>query len=122
LADQLGKDDIAGYHLQELLISEAEDKGAVERCARSLLVRSIHENVSECWHLEWDDSPLGSGFRRAGAYSSWCVALPERYQESYRAVWNSLVKLPIPEGWLPQGIDDPFIIEAFKNWKETAPE
>src|SRR5690606_28744637 len=82
LADELGKDDVAASQLEKVLIDEAEETGTIERCARSLLVRELHEELPEGWHTEWDDSPMGSAFRRAHACSSWITPLPDRYTEA----------------------------------------
>ena len=118
LADELGKVDVAATQLERVLLHEAEEAGMTERCARGLLVRSLHEELPEGWHSDWDDvSSSGPRFRRAGAYSEWCGALPDRYERSYRGVWDALVALPIPEGWLPADRDDAFILEAFKHWE-----
>ena len=121
LADDLGKDDVAAVQVQRMLVFEAEETGTIERCARSLLVRRLHEELPEGWHAEWDDvSSSGPRFRRAGAYGSWCAAFPDCYERSYRGVWDALVALPIPEGWLPANRDDPILLEAFKHWAMPA--
>lgn len=117
LADQLGKEDVAASQVEKLLVDEAEETGTLERCARDMLAREINARLPEGWHTEWvHDGVESTAFRRAGAYGSWYAALPVRYQDSYRRVWDALVALPIPEGWLPAGPDDAFLLEAFRHW------
>jgi hypothetical protein len=123
LADQLGKDDVAAAQLEKVLLHEAGEADAMEQCAKSLLVRRFHEKLPEGWQQEWDDSPLGSNFRRAGVYGSWCAALPDRYEQIGDAIWDAICAASIPEGWLPASPDDPVLVEIFqKHWRRPEPE
>jgi len=114
LADELGKDDVAASQLEKILIDEAEDSGTIARCAKSLLVRELHEELPEGWRTEWDEA---TWFQVSKAYGAWAAALGERYEQSYRRVWDVFIDtMPIPAGWLPAGPDDPILVEAFKHW------
>ena len=114
MADELGKDDVAAAQLERMLVLEAEETGNIRQCARSLLLRRLHEELPEGWHAQWDDDSL---FRRASAFSGWTSGLGERYKPGVYHVWDALIALPIPEGWLPADRDDAFILEAFKHWE-----
>jgi hypothetical protein len=117
LAKQLAP-DIAASQLEKVLIDEADGRSALERCARGLLVRRLREWLPEGWHAEWDDRPLGSHSRRSGAFAMWSGPLGERCDEITWQVWNALIALPIPAGWLPDGPDDPYILKAFAHWQD----
>jgi hypothetical protein len=117
LAKQLARErDVAALQLQLLLLDEADATGTVERCARDFLVREFHETLPEGWHTEWDDD---AAFRRSGVYSSWCTALPDRYEQCCDRIWEDIRAATLPEGWLPAGPDDPILVEIFrKHWRE----
>ena len=116
LADELGKDDVAAAQLEKVLLHEAEEAGTIERCARSLLVRMIHEELPEGWHKEWNDD---TRFRRAGVFSRWVVDMGSRYEPIGDHICDVLEAAPIPEGWLPGGPDDPILVDIFqKHWHE----
>jgi hypothetical protein len=118
LANQLGPDDVVASQLEKVLINEADETGTLERCARALLARAICEELPEGWHTEWEDTPGGPVIRRAMAFSAWSVALGKRCEPADIHIWNALIALPIPEGWLPDGPDDPYIVKAFEHWQD----
>jgi hypothetical protein len=119
LSRQLCQDmDVAAVQLQWVLIDEAEQSGTMERCARSLLVRELHEALPEGWHTTWDAAPGGSGRRLISACSGVYVAIPEPCRDAFDRVEEALWNAAIPEGWLPAGPDDPILLEAFKHWNE----
>ena len=121
LTGQLADDrDIAALQIEKLLIDEAEAMGTMERCARSLLARRIHEELPEGWHREWDDD---ANFRRAHAYGSWCAHIPSRYDQSLDRIGEVIKTASWPEGWLPAGPDDPILVEFFRQyWREPEQE
>jgi hypothetical protein len=121
LARQLGKNkDVAGAQLEKVLLHEAEVAGTMERCARSLLVRKIHEELPEGWHTDWDED---SRYRRAGAFSSWFAGLGSSSEPAVDRIYGALEGAPLPEGWLPAGPDDPILVEIFqKYWDEPKQE
>jgi hypothetical protein len=119
LADQLGKEDVAGVQLEKVLIDEAEDTGTMERCVKSLLVRALHEELPEGWQTRWDGSPGGTGMRLISASTSVYSALPLHYRPMFDALDEAIWDEPIPDGWLPTGPDDPILVEIFrKHWRE----
>jgi hypothetical protein len=125
LADQLGKDDVAAAQLEKVLLHEAEEMGAMELCARSLLARRIHEELPEGWPTEWNRDAT---MRRASACGAWAAALGNRYEASYYRITDALKAAAldttvIPPGWLPFGPDDPILVEIFrKHWREPEQE
>jgi hypothetical protein len=123
LARQLGRNrDVAAAQLEQMLLHEAEERSTVERCARGLLVRQLHEKFPEGWPGTWDDAII---FRRARAYSAWAGALSERYKHCYRRVGEALRAASrdtsiIPPCWLPAGPDDPILFEIFAmHWQDS---
>ena len=126
LTGQLAEErDIAALQIQKLLIDEAEATGTMERCAKSLLVRNLREELPGGWPAEWNHDVT---MRRASAYGEWAAALGERYQPSYRAIGDTLKAAAldttlIPPGWLPAGPDDPILVEIFRqHWHEPEQE
>jgi hypothetical protein len=121
LAKQLTQErDIAALQIELVLLDEADSAGMVERCARDLLVRNLHEELPEGWHTQWNDD---TQYRRAGVFSSWYATLGSRYEPAVDSIFAAFVAAPIPEGWLPDGPDDPILVEIFqKHWREPEPE
>jgi hypothetical protein len=117
LANQLGVEDVAPAQLEKVLLHEADESGKLEHCARSLFVRSLWHRLPEGWHAEWSEEELGPAYRRASAFVLWATALNSRFDQVTDTVWKTLLALPIPPGWLPDGPDDPYIIQAFQHWR-----
>lgn len=122
LADELGQRDVAAVQLRWRWVAEAIATGNMERCARSLLTRTLREELPEGWHREWPDVPGDSRtplFRKVGALSSTAAALPDAYEESIDRIRVALDAAGIPEGWLPASADDPLLVEIFRlHWRE----
>ena len=119
LARQISQDrDIAAVQLQWILLREAEETGSIERCARDLLVRELHENIPEGWRTTWDGSPGASGTRLISACTAVYTALPERFAAAFDRVEDALWEASIPEEWLPDGPDDPILLKLFRYWNE----
>jgi hypothetical protein len=110
LADELGREDVAPIQLEFLLRQEAEERGTVERFARSLLVRRFRERVPDGWAIS-DNYEFES--ERAGAYASWIGGLDDRDHEAAERVWDAFEVLDLPRGWLPSGPDDPVLDQIF---------
>ncbi len=130
LADELsgGHDDIAAEQIRRRLLAEASQLGTVERCARDLLVRSLHEKLPEGWHKDWGVDVPGDRTtpiaRRASALGGWTssisVHLPE-YDDVLMRIALALRDSPTPAGWLPSSADDPVLLEIFReHWREAA--
>lgn len=130
LADELseGHDDVAAEQIRRRLIAEARQGGNIERCARDLLVRSLHEKLPEGWHADWGVDVPGDRTtpiaRRAIALGGWTssisVHLPE-YDDVLMGIALTLRDSSPPAGWLPSSADDPVLLEIFReHWREPA--
>jgi len=128
LAQALGGGDVAGVQLEWVAIDEAKASGdiAIERCARDLLVRSLHAAMPNGW--DPDDERAD-----ARAFSSWATnitgpgEMPDPAQggsarwiaapRSPLDVWTALADA-VPPGWLPSDADDPILVEVFRaHWQ-----
>ena len=124
LAKDLGPSDIAAVQMKWALVKEAADRGDMERCARSLLVRFLRHSLPEGWHREWKDIPGDPStplFRKVGAFASLTVALPDEYDGAAERVRLAFDAADLPEGWLPVDTDDPVVVEIFRrHWPAPA--
>lgn len=118
-------DGFAADQLARRLLDEAKQRGDVERCARDLLVRRLHEKLPEGWRKEWGPDVVGDMTtpfaRRNSALASWSTVvslrLPE-YDETSLRVALAVRDASFPEGWLPADADDPLLVEFFRqHWK-----
>jgi hypothetical protein len=84
------------------------------------LVRFLNQNVPRGWMN-------GLHFRRrsASAFAAWSTGLLSGEHEtknlSHRLnkVFDALEAMPIPTGWLPKDVQDPFVVAAFAaGWPE----
>jgi hypothetical protein len=123
LADELGP-EVTPIQVERKLVVEAEESATIERCARSLLARVLRSALPEGWPREWkestddEDCPL---FRRAGAFLSLEMALPESCEGAVNRIRRVMDTADIPSGWLPSGPDDLILIEAFSHWSVPTP-
>lgn len=120
-------DGFAAVQLERRLLDEAKRRGDVERCARDLLVRSLHANLPDGWRKDWGPDIPGdmttAVWRRANALGGWSssisVYLPE-FDEAVQRVRVALRAAPIPEGWLPANADDPILVDVFgAHWEPS---
>lgn len=122
-------DGFAADQLKRRLLDEAKP-GSIERCARDLLLRSLHEKLPEGWRKDWGADIRGDRTtplaRRASALGGWsssiAVHFPE-YDETLMRVALALRDSAMPEGWLPATVDDPLLVELFRrHWREPSDE
>lgn len=118
LAAELG--DFAAVQLEWAYLDEARQRGDMERCARDLLVRQLHEKLP----LGWSASPLNeSVMRRVRAVSGWSSSISSRcaeYLPLVRSLGRTMMEAsPFPDAWLPADPDDPVLVEFFRrHWVE----
>lgn len=103
LAEELGKDDVAGVQVLTGLRAEAERHKQVTRLVRDLLVRELAAGMPNGWPAELDDV---TRFQVAKALGLWSGSIPEAYSERTRQVIAALRTNPPPAGWRPLGPDD----------------
>jgi hypothetical protein len=130
LADELSgtQDDVAAEQIRRRLLAEAQQRGSVERCARDLLVRSLHEKLPEGWHAEWGIDVPGDRTtpiaRRASALGGWTSSISvhlSEYDDTLMRVALALRDSHAPAGWLPASVDDPVLLAIFReHWHEPA--
>jgi hypothetical protein len=122
LAVQLGNDN-GEYELARALVYEAEKTGTLERCARGILARALHSHLPQGWQRAWTTHPFGTGPRLVSAFKDLQDALHYRNEPVIAALWDALADMSLPEGWLPQGPDDPILIEVFaRHWQDPEPD
>jgi hypothetical protein len=112
LASELGIDSVAPMQLERQLVEEAETTGAMDRCARSLLARDLCGQLPEGWPRGEDPEPL---FRRAGVFLTLTMALPDVYERAVERIRHAMEAADIPAGWVPEGADDPILVETFAS-------
>ncbi|MFL5354659.1 NUDIX hydrolase [Archangium sp.] len=103
LAEELGKDDVAGVQILSVLLAEAERRKQVTRFVRDVLVRMLSQSLPLGWPALMDDA---NRFKVAKALGSWSAYTPEEYEERVRRVSDALLATPPPPGWRPLGPDD----------------
>ncbi|MFL5356616.1 NUDIX hydrolase [Archangium sp.] len=103
LADELGKDDIAGVQVLSGLLAEAEQHKQVTRFVRDVLVRMLCQSLPNGWPAVLDDTHR---FKVAKALGSWFAYTPETHKERADKAGDALLATPPPPGWRPLGPDD----------------
>ncbi|MBN9681278.1 MULTISPECIES: NUDIX hydrolase [unclassified Corallococcus] len=103
LAEELGKDDIAGVQVLGGLHAEAEQRNQVTRFVRDVLVRELSESLPHGWPAVMDD---GSRFQVAKALGCWSADTPDTHKERVKQARAALRVSPPPPGWRPLGPDD----------------
>ena len=103
LAEELGKDDIAGVQVLTGLLAEAERHKQVTRFVRDVLARLLSQSLPGGWPAVMDDE---ARFAVAEALGSWIAFTPEPHKERARQVRTALLATPPPPGWRPLGPDD----------------
>jgi len=107
LAEELGKDDVAGVQVLSGLLAEAEQRGQVTRFVRDVLVRELSECLPDGWPTVLDDA---NRFKVAKALGSWFADTPETHKERADQVGDALLATPPPPGWRPLGPDDELLL------------
>jgi hypothetical protein len=103
LAEELGKDDVAGVQVLGGLHAEAEQRKQVTRFVRDVLVRTLSQSLPNGWPAVMDDE---SRIAVAKALGRWSGYTPETHQERADQVMEALRATPPPPGWRPLGPDD----------------
>lgn len=103
LAEELGKDDVAGVQVLSGLLAEAEKRKQVTRFVRDVLVRLLSESLPGGWPAVMDDE---ARFNVAEALGSWFAYTPVTHQERVDRVGDALLATPPPPGWRPLSPDD----------------
>ena len=103
LAEELGKDDVAGVQLLSGLHAEAEQRKQVTRFVRDVFVRLLAQSLPEGWPTVMDDA---NRFKVAKALGSWVAYTPETHKERADKAGDALLATPPPPGWRPLGPDD----------------
>ena len=103
------------------LLAEAERAGTVERYARSLFVRWIHNTSTiSRWTAHNEIVPMvgfGSPFEQA--IVGLLMSLPEQYRSACHRVaigYDSCYASRIRTEWMPKNANDPTLIEIFSYW------
>jgi hypothetical protein len=107
LAEELGKDDVAGVQVLSGLLAEAERRKQVTRFVRDVFARLWSQSVPDGWPSVLDDA---NRFRVAEAVGSWIAYTPETHKERARQVRTALLATPPPPGWRPLGPDDELLL------------
>ncbi|KFA87597.1 hypothetical protein [Archangium violaceum] len=107
LAEELGRDDVAGVQVLSGLLAEAEQRKQVTRFVRDVLVRMLCKSLPDGWPAELDDT---NRFKVAKALGSWVAYTPESHKERADKAGDALLATPPPPGWRPLGPDDELLL------------
>ncbi|MFE8597925.1 NUDIX hydrolase [Archangium violaceum] len=107
LAEELGKDEIAGVQVFQGLVAEAERSHQVTRLVRGQFVRELYESLPDGWPDVLDDA---NRFKIAKALGSWTAFTPETHKERVKQARAALRAAPPPPGWRPLGPDDELLL------------
>ncbi|MFE8602638.1 NUDIX hydrolase [Archangium violaceum] len=107
LAEELGKDDVAGVQVLSGLLAEAEKRKQVTRFVRDVLVRMLAQSVPDGWPAVMDDA---NRFKVAEALGSWSAYTPETHETRVEQARAALRATPPPPGWRPLGPDDALLL------------
>lgn len=116
LATDLGGPDTTPIALEQRLIVEAEATGTIERCARGILARELRDELPRGWNSSEGDggNEMYSQARRLSeVFLALAIALPEAYRDAIDRVQRAMSAAELPTGWLPEGPDDPALVELF---------
>jgi hypothetical protein len=103
LAEELGKNDVAGVQVLSGLLAEAEQRKQVTRCVRDVLARELSESFPDGWPAVMNEE---TRFEAIMALSSWTANAPDTHEERVRQAGDALLATPPPPGWRPLGPDD----------------
>lgn len=111
--------DIPPMILEQELIAEAGAAGAMERCARSLLSRHLRAELPDGWQDSMaasDGETDSQRSRLSTVFLALEMALPGAYEEAIVRLQRALTTADLPAGWLPDGPDDPALLELFASY------
>ena len=107
LAEELGKDDVAGVQVLRGLLAEAERRKQVTRFVRDVFTRLWSESVPDGWPAMMDDD---ARFAVAEALARWGTYTPETHEQHVERAKAALRATPPPPGWRPLGPDDELLL------------
>ena len=107
LAEELGKDDVAGVQVLSGLLAEAERRKQVTRFVRDVFARLWSESVPDGWPAVMDDD---ARFAVAEALGCWTAYTPETHKERVKQARAALRVSPPPPGWSPLGPGDELLL------------
>lgn len=110
LADELDRQAVAGIQVQRLVYEEALERNDILGFAKDCIVRELWRRIPTGWST--GDEFLS---KVSGAYAGWITSLEDSYQDHADRAWDWLKEQPIPEGWLPEGSNDPWIEAMFRE-------
>ena len=110
---------IAAKQLTMLHYRDALRRGALRAAAMDSVVRECQDQFIKGWGIDSD-------FVIAGVPATWITSLKfetdedgELYEQLGFRIWRKLEALDIPDGWIPESVDDPFLRAAFDEvWPE----
>ncbi|AEI63984.1 hypothetical protein [Corallococcus macrosporus] len=103
LAEELGREDVAGVQVLSALLYEAEQRKQVTRFVRDVLVRMLSQSLPDGWPAVLDDA---NRFSVAKALGRWIAYTPDTHKGRARRVGDALITNPPVAGWRPVGPDD----------------
>src|SRR5688572_21522914 len=107
LAEELGKDDVAGVQVFKGLVEEAERSHQLTRLVRGQLVRELSECLANGWPAVLDDA---NRCKVAKALSGWFAYSPVTHRERVDQVSDALLATPPSPGWRPLSPDDELLL------------
>ncbi|KFA88069.1 hypothetical protein [Archangium violaceum] len=107
LAEELGKDDVAGVQVLSGLLAEAERRKQVTRFVRDVFARLWSESVPDGWPAVMNDD---ARFAVAEALGCWTAYTPETHKERVKQARAALRASSPPPGWRPLGPDDELLL------------
>ncbi|NPD24216.1 NUDIX hydrolase [Corallococcus sp. AB004] len=114
LAEELGKDDVAGIQVLRGLLAEAERSKKVTRFVRDVFVRHFAYSLPDGWPAVMDDH---SRFLVAKAIAYWSTDTPDTYEERINQARAILRANPPLPGWRPLGPDDELLLTLLPDEK-----
>jgi hypothetical protein len=119
LASELGSDDVAGVQVMWMLVDEAIRTSTVPLALRDLFVRELREALPQGWKFPLDDAARSEV---AGAIARWKNELREHVPVEWAfTAGQALLNAELPDGWLPEGPDDPVIVSFVDRCLGRAP-
>ncbi|WP_083892286.1 NUDIX hydrolase [Corallococcus coralloides] len=103
LAEELGRDDVAGVQVFKGLVEEAARTHRVTRLVRSPFVREFAKGLPNGWPAVLDDD---ARMDVAVALGQWSAYTPETHEAHVRRAGDALLAHPPPPGWRPLSPDD----------------
>ncbi|MCP3139942.1 NUDIX hydrolase [Pyxidicoccus xibeiensis] len=103
LAEELGKDDVAGVQVFNELLEEAQQRRKVTRFVRDCFVRELSEVLPDGWPTVMDDE---ARLNVAIVIGQWSAYTPYTHEKRVEQARKALRDTPPPPGWRPLGPDD----------------